>query len=48
MSYLTRLAVVMGPVFLINEECNFAYAMVWVVACWMILLSLSERVWMRR
>lgn len=42
MSYLTRLAVVMGPAFLINEECNFAYALTWMVACLMVIFSFAE------
>lgn len=48
MAYLTRMLIVMGPAFLINEEVDFFAAMVWVLACWMILLSMSEKTWIRR
>lgn len=48
MAYLVRLLVVMGPAFLINEEVGFLAAMVWALACWMVLLGTSERVWIRR
>jgi hypothetical protein len=48
MSYLARMLVVMVPALLINEEVNFFAAMTWVFACWMIRLSMSERIWIRR
>lgn len=48
MSHLARLLAVMGPAFLISEEVGFLAAMVWVLACWMILLGTSERIWIKR
>lgn len=48
MSYLARLLIVMGPALLINEEVGFLAAMVWAFACWMILLGMSEKAWIRR
>lgn len=47
-AHLIRWLLVMGPAFLINEEVNFACAMVWVVACLMVILSLPRSVWFRR
>jgi hypothetical protein len=39
---LLRWAVVMGPAFLINEECSFPYALVWVIACLMVIVALGK------
>jgi hypothetical protein len=34
---------VMVPAFFINEALDFATAMIWVLACWMILLAVPRR-----
>lgn len=46
--YLLRMTAVMGPAFLLNERVGMAYALVWVVACLMILLALPNSAWIRR
>ena len=48
MAYLLKMATVMGPALWINEETGFSMALVWVFACWMVLLSTSQRVGVRR
>jgi hypothetical protein len=36
------------PALPLGAECGFAYALVWVIACLMVALSLSESAWVRR
>jgi len=48
MAYLLKMTAVMGPALWINEETGFFMALVWVFACWMVLLSASQRAWVRR
>lgn len=38
----------MVPGFAINEEMGFAYSLVWMIACLMVLLAVSRSVWTRQ